>query len=559
MANDTPGQGVNLEVPLSFVEVCELVRGLIRHPNLLQSALRIGLEADQFNSTQELPLHVLVNAAIQLQQRHSAITQTMVMTEISSWAELGAVQLSPQHHEFLFGNETDAGFIAAAFEAVDTSDRQRMIAERQYVEQILRRFLNARLVRRRIKELLVSSTNDTVPTGFKDMLAEFKQRADAVTQVGLDTTNAAAMPSFGGSIFLPPPFEPTTVPWIDNFIGGFRRGDMLGLIGPYGGGKTTMLSSLAVRLAQRYAATGSPRLSVYICYEDGAAKMNHMFWSAAAHIERRLFDAQDQDTFWANFSTRDNPKEYDRRLPENRNGEIIMGERERWMAVLEWFNHYFVFLDFSANADTGGRGNGGVTEIVSALHDLSDKRGMEIGFVGVDYSMLLLNRELAQDRRTRNLEQIWRHVQQLPDNLRTMVAAPFGATVMLAHQLAGSDIKHIPPWRHVGHLDAMGSKAFAENLHACVCVNSPDPETKVQTLHWSKIRAGRPDLRTGLIRLDDNVVDVPLVDDQYMINEYAKKIQRRNEIEPVQHGAVVAPPNRTRRIISPIDTFSQDM
>jgi hypothetical protein len=89
-------------------------------------------------------------------------------------------------------------------------------------------------------------------------------------------------------------------------------------------------------------------------------------------------------------------------------------------------------------------------------------------------------------------------------------------------------------------------------------VNTPDPETKVQTLHWSKIRAGRPDSRTGLIRIDDNVVDVPMVDDQYMINEFAKKIQRRNEVEPVQHGGVVAPPPARRRVI-PIDTFSEDM
>jgi energy-coupling factor transporter ATP-binding protein EcfA2 len=558
MPEENTDRGVSLEVPLSFVQVCELVRGLVRYPNLLQSALRIGFRADQFNNAQEMPLYVLTNAVIQLQQAHGTVTQTMVMTEISSWLEMGAEQLSPQNHEFLFGSGADPGFIADAFEPVNTNDRPQMIAERQYVEQILRRFLNARLVRRQLKDLIVSSTNESVPANFKDMLADFKARAEAVTQVGRDTTNAAEMPAFGGHIPLPPPFEPTTVPWVDNFIGGFRRGDMLGLIGPYSGGKTTMLSSLAVRLAQRYAATNSRRLSVYICYEDGAAKMNHMFWSAAAHIDRRLFAVESEQAFWEGFSTRENPKEYDRRLPENRNGQIIMGERERWLAVLEWFNRHFVFLDFSANSDTGGRGSGGVPEIVSALHDLSDRRNMEIGFVGVDYSMLLLNRELAQDRRTRNMEQVWRVVQQLPDNLRTMVAVPFGATVMLAHQLAGSDIKHIPPWRHVGHLDAMGSKAFAENLHACACVNAPDPETKVQTLNWSKIRAGRPDIRTGLIRIDDHVVDVPLVDDQYMINEFAKKIQRRNEVEPVQHGAVAAPAQNRRRVI-PIDTFSEDM
>lgn len=559
MANFEGQTQPETEVPVSFVEICELARGLIRHRSLLQSALRVGLTASHFNGEREFPLHVLLNVYTRLIERYDVVTQNMVMTELSSWDEIGAQPLSPAHKEFLFGSNDD-GFISAVFEINNNETAEQNAAERQFVEGILRRFLNARLVRSQLHQIIAVSTNDAAPANFKDMLARFKLQAEAVQQVGIDTTNAAEMPAFGGHVVLPPLPEPTTVPWVDNFIGGFRRGDILGLIGPYSGGKTTMLSVLAVRMAQQYAATDRRRLSVYICYEDGAAKMNHLFWSAAAHISRSVFNAADPETFWANFSTRDNLKDYDRLLPENRNGEIIMGERERWLAVQSWFNSHFVFFDFSSNSNTGNRGSGGVHEIVASLTELSERRQMDIGFVGVDYSMPLLNRFLARDARTRNMEQVWRPLQMLPDELKTMVAIPFSSTVMLAHQLAGSDIKHIPSWRYVGHLDAMGSKAFAENLHACACINTPDPETKVSTLNWSKIRAGRPDTRTGLIRIDDNIVDVPLVDDQYMINEFAKRIQRRNEIEPVQHSTLMQPAQRRVRPPLPVrDTFSDDM
>jgi hypothetical protein len=223
-------------------------------------------------------------------------------------------------------------------------------------------------------------------------------------------------------------------------------------------------------------------------------------------------------------------KEYDRLLPENKNGKVVLGERERWDLARVWLNKHFLSLDFSANSAHGsGLGSGGVDEIVSALTKLRDDRGMEIGFVAVDYAGLLLNRYLSTNARTKHAEQIWREIQILPDELKTRVAVPFNATVMLAHQLAGSDIKNRPVYRYVDHLDCQGSKAFAENLHSCICINKRDPDTGVSTINWSKIRATVPVTPFGLIKLDSIVADVHLVNDEYVASETSRRIVKKGE------------------------------
>jgi hypothetical protein len=361
----------------------------------------------------------------------------------------------------------------------------------------------------------------------------------------------------GEKIILPPVARPTTISWIDNYIGGIRSGDVIGLLGPYAGGKTTMMSTIITRMAQQYAAHGENKLAVYICYEDGAEKMNWMFYSAAAHIHRDRFKNKvDSAAFWADLSTRENLRPYERHIPVNHNGEIILSETERWTAAAPWLNRHFTFLDFSASANTNYRGNGGVAEVVATLENLCDATGMEIGIVGIDYTSLMINRELSQNPNTKHVEQVWRQVQQLPDELKTHVAIPFGTTIFLAHQLAQGDIKSIPPHRHVSHADAQGSKSFGENVHACLCLNRPDPETYVSTINWSKIRFERPACGPfGLVKIDENVVDVLNAEGEYYINDIARKIMRKGEAGPV--AGTQAETSRPGRRMQQLDRAAQ--
>jgi hypothetical protein len=547
------------DVSVTHEEIKTMMRGFLRHKNLLQDAIRTGLSPKNFNGAGEIVFYFLFSAIKNLFEKHNALTQEMLTTELRAWSDVGAMPLGQHDLNLLFGTEREPGLIAEAFTAPKL-DLKEQRAERAFIESILRRFMNARVIQQQIRATLAGPADSAPASGLESRLSRWAKDAQAVEFIGRNIENAALMPEFGEAIELPPPPIPTSMPIYDEYIGGFRGGDIVGVLGPFSGGKTTLLATTAVRMAQNFASRGEKKLSIYICYEDGAAKMNHLFWSAAAQIERKLFDGNAK--FWDDFSDKDNLKEYDRRLPENKNGKIVFGERERWAAARPWLNDHFVFLDFSENSASGGYGGGGAIEVAAALERLADSRQMEIGFVAIDYAGLLINRELSKDRSTKNMEQIWRPLQQLPDNLRTSIAVPMNCTVLLAHQLAGTDIKKIPSYRYVTHLDASGSKAFAENLHSCLCINTRDINTRVSTVNWSKIRASVPRTPFGLIRMDDHVVGINLVNNLYTADEAARCIIRKGEAGFVAPGEVSSSAPRkkpTRADMGGIDTFGDDV
>lgn len=515
---------VSVDAGLEPSEVIAMMRGFLRHQQILKDAVKLGLRPEHFK---EVEFYYLYSALIGLSEKFGYVSADMLLTELHAWSQSGVLNTYPNLMAFLCGTEPNTGFIFESFQIADASPEE-LRSEKAFVEDLVRRCINDRVIRVGLQNELSVVGDAGAPKNFGSRLDSWTTRAQAVDFIGRSVTSNADMPEFGAKIVLPPKPEVTGLPWIDNYIGGIRPGDVVGCMGPYAGGKTTLLATAAVRVAQNYYAQKSEKVSVFICYEDGGDKMNHLFWSAAAHIDRKLFE--ENEHFWSLFSTSAETKDYDRILPENKNGKIILGERERWDAARSWLNKHFVSLDFSANSAHGsGYGSGGVPEIVNVLSKFQEDSGMEIGFVAVDYAGLMLNRYLSLDSKTKNAEQIWRQMQMLPDELKTQVAIPFKATVFLAHQLAGADIKNRPVYRYVDHLDSQGSKSFAENLHSCLCINKRDPETGVSTINWSKIRARVPVTPFGLIKLDSHVVDVHLVNDQYIASETSRRIIRKGE------------------------------
>jgi hypothetical protein len=537
------------EAPLNRDELTFMVCGFVAYPTVYRSALNIGFNASLLNGSDEYALSIFMSVYETLRKEHGGVSKIMFTTYLNGMINSGVRPMPAHIRDQIIGHE---GFAHIAFDGPppNPDDARR---QRSYVQDILRRFLNARLINAELKNMLMASDENAAPVQIDSMLERFRRKAQAVKFVGQEAENAAVMPDIGSQIILPPVATPTTISWIDNYIGGFRAGDVIGLLGPYAGGKTTMLSTIGVRLARQYAATGENKIAVYICYEDGAAKMNWSFYSAAAHIHRDRFKNKvDSADFWAGLSTRDNVFPYERQLAANRNGEIILSETDRWNAAKPWLNNHFAFLDFSATAEANYRGNGGILEVVAALENLTENLGMEIGVVLLDYMSLMINRQLAQNASTRHAEQIWRQIQQFPDELKTHISMPFNTTVVVAHQLAQGDIKNIPSFRYVSHADAQGSKAFGENVHACLCLNKPDPETGVSTIHWSKIRFDRPACGPyGLVKIDESVVDVWLADDEYYINDVSRKIMKKNEAAAVASPEVMSSSQRPRRIMRP--------
>jgi hypothetical protein len=545
------------DAPLTRDEILSVFRGFIRYPSLLQDAIRVDFNESYFKGGENV-FFVLFSALRGLYQEFRVVSKEMLTTRLAAWHGTASAGLSDADILFLFGENDGQGFLDAAFDT-PMPDAQAQRGEKQFLEGVLKRFMNARLIKPNLQNLLNRSTEDSYPVQFRSLLDRWNRVAQRVDHIGVPTANSAAMPTFGAELTLPPPAMATGLPLIDQYLGGIRPGDVIGVLAPYGGGKTTLLATIAVRLAELYYTRDMNKLSVFVGYEDGAERMNPLFWSAATRIARDLF-INSGSTFWGQFSDRSNLKDYDRRLPENRNGEIVFGERERWDAAMGWFNRHFVFLDFSANEATGGRGTGGVREIKAALERLVEDRGMEIGTVCVDYTGLLVERELGATGNVAaksDLHAIIRPIKQVPDDLRIHVAVPMRTTVFLAHQLAPGEVKKFKPYQYIGHLDASGSKSFAENVHSCLGINQKDHTTKVSTTYWSKIRMAEPLSRYGLIRMDDTVVDIHLVNDEYVACSASRAIMRKGDVRPAAPAVADATGQRRRGFT--VDNFSDDM
>lgn len=557
------------DAPLIRDEITALFRGFLRYPSLLKDAIRLNLDEARFEHG-ELRYLAVFSAAKALYTTYRAVSREMLITQIASAIDVGSLVVTTEDTDFLFGPPGQIGFIDEAFESPALEGEQQR-AERQFLENVLKRFLNVRLIKPRLQSALNRSTEDSVPTRIRDVLDRWGRAAQRVEHIGEIVANPARMPDVGEHIPLLEAPMTTGLPWIDQYIGGIRSGDVIGVIGPYTGGKTTVLTVAAVRMAELYASRGENKLSVFVGYEDGADRMTSLIWSAASRVERNAFISSGNladvasETFWATLSTRDSLKDYDRSLPENRNGEIMFGELERWRNARAWLNQNFWYLDFGAEAATGGRGSGGVMEIKTVLERLMEELGVRIGFVAIDYCGLMVERHLiATGGPSARTEQsaITRPMRAASDDLRVHIARPMGCTVMLAHQVAQHEAKKLPPYKYVNHADAAGSKSFAENLHSCMCINASCPTTRVRTINWSKIRMGLPPCGTpyGLIRMDDNYADVHLVNDQYVADSASHAILRRGDVRVA--APVEAPPvnaGASRRPGWSSDSFAGDI
>lgn len=534
-----------VDTPLTEPEIEMMLRGFLRHPRLFLEAMRAGLTADQFaTNPAERRFYVLVGSMQRIQAQHDVLTKTMLVHDIASLVVNGAAALSLQELTLLIGDTATntVGLIEEAFDSPRLDDEKES-AEKNYAENILRRFLNSRMIRASLQDLLNRTQGDTAPVNIDKLLDSFGQQAQRVKHVGAKVDNAAAMPAFNDpSITLPPAPDPTNIPWIDSFIGGLRPGDLLGVLAPFGGGKTTMLISAAVRIAENYHLTQQNKLAVFIGFEDGADKTKHLCWSAATHIERQLFFSSAK--FWEHFSTSSSLKPYEMDLPENQNGKVMLGERERWEIASEWYNKNFVYIDFAQNRTTGSYGSGGPVEIAEALQKLQEDRKMEVGFIAIDYAGLMIERMVASDNiaaLAKVQESMWRYIKTLPDHLRRYVADQFNASVLIAHQLAPGDIRTYPPTKFIHHHDSQGGKSFAENLHACFCLGVRDVDTKVCTLNWSKIRAFMPPSTTALVKIHDHYVDVNVVTDKYRVCSGTRKILDKRDQFPAIDSIISEP------------------
>ena len=183
----------------------------------------------------------------------------------------------------------------------------------------------------------------------------------------------------------------TGVPFLNNFMdGGEAAGETYGLLGPYGGGKTTLGVQLTVAGALRAykewksnGKTGPYSVAYLAHYEEPAKSLRIRALSYLAEIPRRTINDAIKEQNYNIFSRRDNLKAYERRkyAESMSRGGLVMAEYDRFRFAQKVLNKCWRLIDMTGvSKSRPSSGNRLVDEIADDIY--SDQEAMK--FSGED-------------------------------------------------------------------------------------------------------------------------------------------------------------------------------
>ena len=489
---------------------------ILRVPAIFSEARRM-LTSDLFNAS-EAHFSTLWRTLQAMYEARTPLTHQSIYYALQS-------QVANDMHRELTQAQTAAllrpdrdGLLFLAFDIADSEFTPNK------ARSILQQFLSERSVMGPLKTILQEGGHRTGVANFRGVITAAMSALQSIATIS-EVPVGKGMPAIGTALPAPDICEPTTLSFMDPWILGQRKGDLNGILGVSGSGKSTIGGQIAIANARNYYSqyTGAPgqkrRLAVFMSYEEPEWKINSRIWSCAADIRRQKLEAVIETRNWGLLSTQDTIESYERDLPGNSgaNGIPILSETDRWNLCRTWLNEHFVLLDMSGADAHPDAGRGYVPEIRAALDRLVSERNAEIGTVVIDYAGLVCRRFMQAN----NIEEdkIRHKIATIGDQLRTEVTGPLGATGWLMHQLAGAQNK-FSSTKLLSHADASESKSFAENMAVCGCLGTRDQASGVLMLNWSKVRYNRnPDTHMPRIRINGDFSRMDDVSDQLVLAE----------------------------------------
>jgi hypothetical protein len=253
--------------------------------------------------------------------------------------------------------------------------------------------------------------------------------------------------------------EPTGVQFVDAMLGGGTRpGELYGLLGPSGGGKTSFAHQLGVSSAKRHhlvpeTKDAYERRHVYVfVYEENPVSSEYMVpvFSCATGMDRSIFD-KDRDQVFA---------------------EMTDSQRERYRKAKEEIGTYLHYVDMSGAVNNAGRG--GAHEIDAYLIE-QQLAGHNIhGFI-VDWMWPMFQRYFADYKVEREkMLQERGLAQRLMYDLKT-VAERRGCWCWMNHQTAPAAVGKK---KGTGWNDAAEFRSFAWLVNVCFTLGELDASNR---------------------------------------------------------------------------------
>jgi hypothetical protein len=432
--------------------------------------------------------------------------------------------------------EPHRGLLHFAYKEIDPADLST-----SYGLDLLQRFLRERQVFDAARRVIDGSTGRTVGN-FGQILSGLGSIDQAIGAIGSNPIQT----------FLPEDWKPnpirtssTGIDWLDKLIGGQAARDVNGLLGPFGGGKTTLAIQLAVSRARllrgarflKQPGFERPRVVVYAGYEEDIdPDIRARATCFGARIDKDRLEALES---FSELSRTGQllPYELEQYKRMKAKPEEMLGEYERLMLAREEFNHGLYFMDMKND----GRGQGWIPELASQLERAKTRYGWEqIDTVIVDYTKVMVRRHLKTQKV--DIDRNLRHyINDTPMSAKLEIAERLGCTVWLLHQLSGESNQRSPV-AELSHAHSGEAKDFAENLVNCVVLGVKDVGTQVSRVFYTKGRRSKNSGGCTLVRTDGQFGRLLPAADDFMVSPDQKRITSRSLHNQIHGPTIPAAP-----------------
>jgi len=492
--------------------------------------LSANLEPKHFNKPEEAALRLTWQTMLQSHALTGAFTFESLTAHLREHLQNSLGEdafISNEMLEILMRNDNEGLFYAIAYPDIPINEPNLRLA-RHYMQ----RLQMERIVVNQLR-LRLNPANPGVPV-VDDFIRDMH---DTIGRISISNVvpEVDMAPVFGTPIKPAAEFNLTGMPLFDARFRGQRVGDVNGILGGTGSGKTTFALDMGTCMAKQSWATslltGEPPQPVFFfSAEEPAEKLRARQWANFFRISRAFLEGA---VTWDDFSTPGNLKPYE--IADQRDQLRQLSERERYEMWREQFSQTFVTFDISGSAAYPEAGFGFIPEIRSYVdRAVAARGGVYPKAIFLDYAGLLVERHI--DKKTRQEENALEYgLKRFADIFRNQITEPYRSTGWLLQQLTGASSGYSAT-RNLTFDDCGGCKAFGTNMAVCAIIGKPDQRTGCRLIHFPKNRYVE-NVPKAVVRIHSEYASIVDVTNSFTVDANTSQFIPRSEM-----GVIYMPP-----------------